>query len=321
MANSTHKVEVTPIKLEPHPNADTLSIARIFDGYICVVKTTDWQDGQLGAYIPPDSIVDSSRPEFAFLQGHERIRVKRLRGVVSMGLLMPAPAEAQAGEDLAAYIGVTHYEPPLPVESGGATEPPPAGYHPKFDVDSLRRYASVFVPGELVWVTEKIHGASARFCWRAGRMYCGSRAEWKQESQHNLWWRTLRETAGLAEFCEQHPEITVYGEAYGQVQSLKYGTQRGEIRFAVFDLLRENEWLNPEDARDIGGKLPWVPLVARATPFDLEKILVLAEGPSLVRGAEHVREGVVVKPMQERTDPTVGRVCLKVVGNGYLEKG
>ena len=83
MANSTHKVEVTPIKLEPHPNADTLSIAHIFDGYICVVKTTDWQDGQLGAYIPPDSIVDSSRPEFAFLQGHERIRVKRLRGVVS----------------------------------------------------------------------------------------------------------------------------------------------------------------------------------------------------------------------------------------------
>ena len=27
-----------------------------------------------------------------------------------------------------------------------------------------------------------------------------------------------------------------------------------------------------------------------------------------------------VKPIQERTDPIVGRVCLKVVGNSYLER-
>ena len=54
--------------------------------------------------------------------------------------------------------------------------------------------------------------------------------------------------------------------------------------------------------------------------FDLDAVLVLAEGNSLVPGANHMREGIVVKPIKERTDPEVGRVCLKVVSNAYLEK-
>ena len=39
MAESTHRVEIVPVNLEPHPNADTLSIVRVFDGYTCVVRT------------------------------------------------------------------------------------------------------------------------------------------------------------------------------------------------------------------------------------------------------------------------------------------
>ncbi|MGH9759840.1 MAG: hypothetical protein ACREAC_03250 [Blastocatellia bacterium] len=86
MEKSTHKVEVVPVVLERHPNADTLSVVKVFGGYTVCVRTVDFKDGDLGAYIPPDSVVDSSRPEFAFLAGHERIKVKRLRGIVSMGL-------------------------------------------------------------------------------------------------------------------------------------------------------------------------------------------------------------------------------------------
>jgi hypothetical protein len=33
-----------------------------------------------------------------------------------------------------------------------------------------------------------------------------------------------------------------------------------------------------------------------------------------------VREGVVVRPEHERLDPRCGRVVLKAVGVGYLEK-
>jgi len=48
MTLSTHRVEVVPVSLEKHPNADALSVVRVF-GYSVCVRTEDWQEGQLGA--------------------------------------------------------------------------------------------------------------------------------------------------------------------------------------------------------------------------------------------------------------------------------
>ena len=93
MAGMTHKVEIVKVSVEPHSNADRLEVCRIF-GFTCCVAKGSFQDGQLAAYIQPDSVVDSTRPEFEFLSGHERIKVKKLRGIVSMGLLMPGPPKA-----------------------------------------------------------------------------------------------------------------------------------------------------------------------------------------------------------------------------------
>ena len=59
-----------------------------------------------------------------------------------------------------------------------------------------------------------------------------------------------------------------------------------------------------------------VPVLYRG-PYDLGTIKVLSEGPTTL-GADHIREGVVVKPAAERTDPKVGRVCLKYIGDPYL---
>ena len=52
-----HKVEVVPVVLEPHGNADSLSVVKVFDGYTCCVRTQDWIGIDKAAYIPPDSIV------------------------------------------------------------------------------------------------------------------------------------------------------------------------------------------------------------------------------------------------------------------------
>jgi RNA ligase (TIGR02306 family) len=246
--------------------------------------------------------------------------VKKLRGVVSMGLLIPAPDDAAIGDDLAGYFGVTHYEPPFPLSAGGEDEKPPTGYRPCYDVDSMRRYSHLFVEGEPVWITEKIHGANARFCFADGAMRAGSRTAWKRQDKSNLWWRALEAHPEVAGFCESHPDITVYGEVYGQVQDLKYGTKQGEVHIAVFDLLRGTEWIAPFEAVRIGKGLPFVPTLESNFPFDLQAVLAMAEGQSYIPGADHLREGIVVKPVKERTDPEIGRVCLKVVSNGYLER-
>ena len=38
-------------------------------------------------------------------------------------------------------------------------------------------------------------------------------------------------------------------------------------------------------------------------------------------GANNVLEGCVVRPIRERLDVRLGRCVLKIVGNGYLERG
>ena len=57
-------------------------------------------------------------------------------------------------------------------------------------------------------------------------------------------------------------------------------------------------------------------------PYDFDTICAMAEGPTLVKHAKEgtIREGVVVSPIEERTDPHLGRVKLKVVSGAYLER-
>lgn len=149
--------------------------------------------------------------------------------------------------------------------------------------------------------------------------HCGSRTEWKQEGVGQPW-AALAATPSLREFCEAHPEYIVYGEIIGQ-QSLKYGVKPGEVRFVAFDLLEHTtgQWVNAARARFMASdqfNVPWVPVIEYEMPFDFEKVCALAEGRTLVVGANHVREGCVVRPLRERTDPRLGRVILKVVGSG-----
>jgi RNA ligase (TIGR02306 family) len=105
---------------------------------------------------------------------------------------------------------------------------------------------------------------------------------------------------------------------YG-VQKLKYGVPKGEARLAVFDLFRSSTWIPHAEARQLGAGLAWVPCLY-VGPYDETAIRQMADGPSLIRSADHIREGIVVKPLEERTDPQIGRVRLKIVSNQYLER-
>ncbi len=49
-------------------------------------------------------------------------------------------------------------------------------------------------------------------------------------------------------------------------------------------------------------------------------LLSLAEGPTTIGGAKHVREGWVIKPAVERRDNRIGRVILKMHSEGFLTR-
>jgi len=330
---STHRVEV--VKLDPfkHPNADSLVIQAVY-GYQVVLREDDWKGVELGAYIVPDTVVDTRRSEFSWLAPDvnpnfrkasetepylHRVTVMRLRGVISYGLMVPAPAGSKPGDDVSDLLGTTRYEPELTTE--GQTQAP-VGYTKDYDLEAFERYSDeLFTFGENVILTEKLDGKNGRFCFRVNEdgedvMHAGSRNIWLEDRPGLVWWQVVRDNPKLVEFCKEHPELTVYGEVVGFTGASKtprYGYPEGKVGFYVFDMLRGTNWLDYDEMLSLCKAAGFLtaPEVARL-PFDFSKVKELADGPSLIPGAKHKREGVVVRPLKERQE-LVGRAVLKVV--------
>lgn len=311
-------VRVGPV--EKHPNADTLGVTRVFD-YPVIVRLSETLEGSLAVYVPVDSLVPADDPRWAFLDGHNHIKAKKLRGVFSMGLLTPADPSWVEGQDVREALRITKYEPPEPMSTGGEDEANP-GFMPDYtDVEGLRRWPDVLQVGEEVVLTEKLHGANGRWIFQDGRLWCASHHNWKKDAPDIIWWKAARQYK-LDEILAKRPDLGFYGEVYGGVQDLRYGTQKGTLLLAMFDTLeiKTKRYLNYDEhvatCKELG--LPLVPELYRG-PWKPE-LRALAEGPSTVPGAGHVREGFVARPLVERWSDQIGRVVLKLHGEGYLTR-
>jgi RNA ligase (TIGR02306 family) len=325
---SQHVAEVVEISFEKHPNADALSIVKL-GGFQVVVNTAMWEGATKGIYILPDSVVDVSRPEFAFLnkgRPKERIKCVRLRGEFSQGLLIPAPEGAEVGQDFWNELGLEWYEPELALSTGGnfLAAPPAWGGLSKYDVENGRslKIQRMFVPGEDVYVTAKLNGANCSFVFSDGKMNVRSRSGFRAD-EDNMFWAALRNTPAVEQFCIKHPDTLVYGEAYGNVKGFKYDCENGEVKFRVFDIMRQDRtFFNFHDLRlacnQHGMVMVPVPVgIHNPIPFDIEQLLTLAEGPCPL--GNPIPEGIVVKPVVERRCGNE-RVMMKIVSNKYLEK-
>src|ERR1700733_2459908 len=177
MSNSTHRAEVFRVtNLEKHPNADLLSILKVFDAYQTIVRTADYKIGDLAVFVPPDNVLPD-KPEYAFLKGKLRIKAQKLRGCVSQGLVLPAPEGSVEGEDVAEKLGLTHYIPRMVGHgsggggwSGDQSSDPPFGGQ-KYDIDSWFRFSSLLNEGTNVELTEKIHGTNTRATYQDGKFW------------------------------------------------------------------------------------------------------------------------------------------------------
>lgn len=342
---STFKCEVVPVVLEPHPNADNLSIVRVW-GYTVVVRTDDWKDLDQGVYIPPDSVVpDTERFRFLFTDYGQRgrnpgrITVRRFRGVYSEGLLLPLGQVSQdrrIGEDVSELWGITHYEPPITYthtprqgQKDTIQVAGPPGMVPKYDVESYKRYGQITLPqGTPVYITEKIHGCNGRFVY-VDKMYCGSRSTWKHDGSAvegrnteyvptDPWWNCFRQNPWIGKWCQANPGKVLYGEVFGQVQDLRYGADSGQLFFLAFDVFDSGRWLPYDElcaAIPAKNRVP----VLEVGNFTEAWAYELAERDSVVCPGQ-LSEGVVICPLVEMMCVEIGRVQLKIVSNRYLER-
>jgi len=337
---SVHAIEIIqvgPVEKHPNPEVTRMEFTRVW-GWQCVVGKDQFHEGDHAVYIPPDYLVPLDRPEFAFLKKpgdtkqKERIRVRRFKGTLSQGLLIPVPpalAGMSVGMNVIDALDIERYEPPLPMSTGGLFVSGPSGlYAPKFDVENYQRYKHLLTEGEPVIVTEKLHGANTRYCFTQNKdgimeQFCGSRTNWMARDEKNIWWRAFDQRPAIGEWCKTNPGKLLYGEVFGQVQSLKYGAGKNDCFFAAFALLDQNRWVDWQELLQsvsaVSG-LATAPFL-HSGPFNEKQVMELAEGDSAWPNAKHMREGVVIVPIQERVSDEIGRVCLKVVSNRYLETG
>jgi RNA ligase (TIGR02306 family) len=319
-----HQITVFEINsLKDCPNADNLQMVEV-DGYNCLVRKGDYAIGDLAVFIPPDSLVDTTKQEFSFLgpKSPVRIKAKKLRGIISVGLIIKAPYGFVEGDDVTDVLGVAHWNPPEPGDilnrkSHGTAIKGPDGFYPKYDIDSFLKYNRLFEYGESCWITEKIHGCNAMYTYQNGQIWCRSRTTWKKQDENCIWWKVLHKYPQIEEFCKNNPGLCLFGEIYGWVQSLRYGAQPQEYYFAAFDILDGSRWWDVNEFLAVTHKygVPVVPTVAINFPYDYNEIKDMADGQSLI--ANHIREGIVIKPMKNRYDYKVGRVFLKLVSNNY----
>jgi RNA ligase (TIGR02306 family) len=331
---STHKCPVFTIKeLLPHPNADALEIVKV-GGWQCCVRKGDYKVGDLAVYIEPDFMVPTDKPEFAFLaregETHARIKAKKLRGQMSYGLIVRAPAAdngctfifQEGADDVAIpYWGIQRYEPPISSFADAiSNEDMPKVSTPKFDVESRANYPNTIKDGEEVIVTEKIHGANARFMFHDRLMYCGSRTRWLKHDGLNMWSQAIKLCPGIENLCRAHPDVILYGELYGNVQNLKYGVKTVEFAaFAMYESL-SGQYANHEVLEDLCNqyKVPMAPVIYRGKMCN--EVYGLAETDSQVSKVPQLMEGIVIKPVVERWDENIGRVVLKHISNRYWAK-
>ena len=365
---SSHKIEVVPVVLEKHPNADTLSIVKVY-GWDCIVKTEQFQGVSMGAFVIPDSIVDTSILEFNFLREQNnkiyekrRIKAARYRGSPSQGLLIPARPHWKLGDDVADELKIEHYEPAVSASQvqGQAEKAPVIGGQvvtEYTDIQNFRRYHKAFddLDGNVV-ITEKIHGANFRAVHDGKRLHVGSHHMWKRMHPNklhkflvglgtaSLYRRLLKLIFGqkvfdsyavgndnfsvaatrlnLEEKLSKYPGLVFYGEVYGTVQKgFPYdSTPEEPLKVRFFDVKDKDRYLDYDNALYVVEErlgLDFVPELYKG-PWDKWKALALAEGKTAL-GGKHMREGCVVKPVEETIVRGIGRLVLKIVGQGYLE--
>ena len=359
-------VEVT---IHPHENADNLEIAQIF-GYCCIVRRGQYRTGDRAVYIPEASIVPRALLEemglLDKLHGAEKNRVKavKLRGVLSQGLLYAAPKgivsipggasrSFDLGENAADFLGIKKYEPEIPTGMAGELTNLGANILPRYDIENIKNYPTLFEEGEPVCVTEKIHGT---FCGVGlmpfehkdlihgrvavfGKTPGASGLAFKdnEANKNNLYLKMVKkygiDKILLDNFAHSDEPVFIMGEIFGaKVQDLHYGFRRPVFRAFDFAVGFSNKIRYTPVALSFSPVLASIPRVPKlySGPFIMEKILELTSGPETVSSqdaedkegdivvAQNIREGVVIRPQTERFSPKIGRVILKSVSEQYL---
>lgn len=201
-----------------------------------------------------------------------------------------------------------------------------------YDIEPFRKFGkSWFQDGERVVVTEKIHGQNASFVHDGKKLHIKSRTRWRRNdpTEPQNTWAKVAAKYGLEKKLAEYPGLVIFGETYGNNGDMPYGVDRAKNGddFRVFDMFdtERNRWFGHHEVVGLCQffglqHAPVLGFYDWKGESTYDALLPLAEGKSTIQGANHIREGFVIKPTQERNINGGQRVILKMAGESYLTR-
>lgn len=331
-----------------HPKADRLQIYKVYDWEV-VSQLGKYQIGDEIIYLPFNTVLSQEFETKLFPVGSKitltkrRVKATSIRGVKSFGMIL------DPNEFSLEYVreNVSKYEPPVDEQSiqMKAAKPKRAknGSFKKYtDIENIKYYDRVIADGEMVVVTQKLHGTNFRAGWLP--------------NEANTLWKKLLKLFGLMpqwEFCwgSRNVQIqnklfhtgyydedvytkmvnqydlknripkgyVIYGEIVGDKiqKNYMYGCKSGEHKLYVFDVWKDGKYTNHQEfvvhLLEMNLEKLMIPLIYIG-PYDKTYIEMMIQLNGL---SDETNEGLVIKPVIERESPTIGRVIVKFISPKY----
>ncbi len=257
-------------------------------------------------------------------------------------------AIVREGDNVASILCITKYEPEIPPHMSGEVFNIGTDVMISFDIENIKSFPNIIEENEEVVFTEKIHGTATIIgvlplrhahpeafgenkniiIASKGLGSKGLVFKNNKNNEKNLYIRTTRDIVSALDKMIDHETLEsgffILGETFGpKVQDLAY-TDKVEFRCfgIVTGLGRKIDFLQ-YDAMVTKCKelnINTVPVVYRGN-YTHELMKEHTDGNTTM-SKNHIREGIVVVPINERKDFTIpssnGRVWLKSVSVKYL---
>jgi len=186
-------------------------------------------------------------------------------------------------------------------------------------IDNLYKNTEILLFKEC-YAMEKIHGTSANISWKNGKLTLSPGGE-----KHNRFEKIFDVDYLEKTFTELFEgNVVVFGEAYGgkcQGMSETYGK---ELKFVVFDVKVDGNWLDIPNAEDVTKKLglefvDYVKITTDLKEIDKQRDLQSTQAIRNGCGEGKLREGVVLRPLMELIKNNGKRLIVKHKGDSFKE--
>lgn len=374
-------------KVEDHPNADRLSLVYFREFITISAKLEDGShrhsEGDLIIYVPEGAVV----PEYLLKQGFwdenkskgilagskgNRVKAIKLRDVMSQGIMFPVEPITDSpeheffrgadgvihnhegtakpvieGDDVAEFLSVVKYEPPIPASMSGQVRGTPI-YLPKHDVENIKKYPDYFKETDNIVITEKIHGtmtgigfdprvSDEPFVFSKGLGAKGMVFK-REDNESNLYVQMLikegyidrlkiitlnylKMTRNITDI--ENESVYFFGETYGKgVQDLHYdGMNAANLRLFDMCFLENGEYVWVDMLKFLEcchmSGVPFVPYLHEGRAYDMKLLRDKYRDGSSELG-NNIKEGIVIRKTDEHKSSE--RLVLKDISDDYLTR-